>query len=475
MAMLDDTAGKSAPTEPWGSSRHMTDFEAIMWRVEVDARLRSDAVILDILDCAPDWDRLVAGHEWGCRLVPRLRQRVVDDALFLRPPSWEPTDLDMAYHLRRVRLAESSNEALMDFVSSVAMEPFDRRRPLWKGVLVEGLPDGRAAYLFKVHHAMTDGQGLVQLFDMLHSHRREPTEKAPIAIEGVLDGDGVSRRGIRGLTFGREVIGGSLGLASRLGSATRRRLAHPATPRATWEYAQSLGRVTKPPGEPSPLLRKRGLVRRMRAIEIPLTALRAGGRAAGGTLNDAYLAGIVGGLRYYHLHHGAEIGDLPIGFPVSLRRPEHALGGNQFGGACIAGPSSEPDPAARVKLIRERVLAVRDEPALNFMGLTAPITSRLPPPVLAHMTHRYSSSLDLQASNIPGLNRPTFIAGARVERMYGFGPVPGGAMMTTLLSHEGICCIGISMDHDAVPDPDVLTECFERGLREVAELGSALA
>jgi diacylglycerol O-acyltransferase / wax synthase len=475
MVMLEGTAEKSVATEPWGLSRRMTDFEAIMWRVEVDARLRSDAVILEILDCAPDWDRFVAGHEWACRLVPRLRQRVADDALFLRPPAWVPADLDMGYHLSRVRIAENSDQALMDLVSSVAMAPFDRARPLWKGVLVEGLPEGRAAYLFKVHHAMTDGQGLMQLFDTLHSHRREPTAKAPIEIEAGGEDDGIAGRARRSLALGRDAVGGSFGLADRLGSAARRRLANPTTARAAWDYAQSINRVSKPPGDPSPLLRKRGLARRMRAIEIPLPALRAGGRAAGGSLNDAYLAGMVGGLRYYHLHHGAEIGDLPIGFPVSLRRPEHALGGNQFGGACIAGPSSEADPAARVKLVRERALAVRDEPALNFLGLTAPITSRLPPPLLAHMTRRFASSLDLQASNIPGLNRPAFIAGARIERMYGFGPVPGGAMMTTLLSHEGVCCIGISMDHDAVPDPDVLTECFQRGLHEVAALGRDLA
>ena len=42
------------------------------------------------------------------------------------------------------------------------MAPFDRARPLWEATLVEGLPDGRAAYLLKLHHSLADGKGLVQ-------------------------------------------------------------------------------------------------------------------------------------------------------------------------------------------------------------------------------------------------------------------------------------------------------------------------
>ena len=49
----------------WGAARYMTPFEALMWRVEADPRLRSTMTVVYLLDSAPDWDRLVAAHEWA--------------------------------------------------------------------------------------------------------------------------------------------------------------------------------------------------------------------------------------------------------------------------------------------------------------------------------------------------------------------------------------------------------------------------
>ena len=56
----------------WGTAREMSEFEALMWRVESDPRLRSTMIGVYLLDCAPDWDRLVAAHEWGSPPDPAL-------------------------------------------------------------------------------------------------------------------------------------------------------------------------------------------------------------------------------------------------------------------------------------------------------------------------------------------------------------------------------------------------------------------
>ena len=64
----------------------------------------------------------------------------------VRPPAWVPTALDLTYHLSRVRLAEGEGmERLLDLAALMHMSPLDPARPLWQGMLVEGLPDGRAA------------------------------------------------------------------------------------------------------------------------------------------------------------------------------------------------------------------------------------------------------------------------------------------------------------------------------------------
>src|SRR5437868_959629 len=83
-----DRAATVAAASQWGAEPVMSDMEALMWRSEASPRLRSGGVIVDLLDTTPDWDRLVASHEWAVALIGRLRQRVVEDPLRLATPAW---------------------------------------------------------------------------------------------------------------------------------------------------------------------------------------------------------------------------------------------------------------------------------------------------------------------------------------------------------------------------------------------------
>ena len=89
------SAGRAArpPAVPldWGTATQMNPLETAMWRAEsADPRLRVNVSLLEILDPAPDWDRLLAAHEWASRMVPRMRQRVVEPAFALGTPTWAP-------------------------------------------------------------------------------------------------------------------------------------------------------------------------------------------------------------------------------------------------------------------------------------------------------------------------------------------------------------------------------------------------
>src|ERR1700694_5621405 len=46
------------PELAWSAETEMSDLEATFWRAEVDPRLRSGGVVMDVLDDVPDWDRL---------------------------------------------------------------------------------------------------------------------------------------------------------------------------------------------------------------------------------------------------------------------------------------------------------------------------------------------------------------------------------------------------------------------------------
>ena len=77
--------------------------------------------------------------------VPRLRQHVVLDPLGAAPPRWElDPHFDLAYHERRLRApGAGSLRDLLDLAAPIAMQAFDKDRPLWELYRVEGLEGGQ--------------------------------------------------------------------------------------------------------------------------------------------------------------------------------------------------------------------------------------------------------------------------------------------------------------------------------------------
>src|SRR6201997_5073307 len=160
----------------WGGGQDLSAAEALMWRTSNDYRARSTGVMIELLDTEPDWDRLVAAHRRFTVGFPRLRDRVVEPPLPLVSPAWSPDPhFDLAYHLQRVRLpGDGSMAELHALAAQFAARPLDPERPPWEAMLVLGVTGGRAASLFKPHHSLSDGIGLLQLLDLAHGHSREP-------------------------------------------------------------------------------------------------------------------------------------------------------------------------------------------------------------------------------------------------------------------------------------------------------------
>jgi diacylglycerol O-acyltransferase / wax synthase len=452
----------------WSAGREMSPFEALMWRIETDPRLRSPMTIVDLLDRVPDWERLRAAHDWASRLIPRFRQRVQEPALGMGVPTWlDDADFDLDYHLQRVALpAPATRRVLLDMAQAEAITPFDRARPPWRAVLYEGLEGERAAYLLKIHHSMTDGQGGVQLVGLLHSRKREPSpeKSAPPARPG----DDTGALGVLAEQVGHAPAAAVRGVRDTLDLGARLARRPLAGVKAAAHFAGSLERVlAPPPSDPSPLLKARSLSWRFDSLEVPLMDLKQAGKAAGGSLNDAYIAVLLGGLRRYHDASGSPVDSVPMAMPISLRSGDHPLGGNRFAGVRFAAPVGIEDPVERIQAIHEFVLDVRDEPAIDALGIAAPVLNRLPTAVVARWYAGQTANLDLQASNVAGLPWEAYIAGAKIDSMLPFGPVPGCALMVTLLSYAGTCYIGVNMDAAAVTDPDLLMACLQQGLDEV--------
>jgi hypothetical protein len=71
---------------------------------------------------------------------------------------------------------------------------------------------------------------------------------------------------------------------------------------------------------------------------------------------------------------------------------------------------------------------------------------------------------------VPVYPGDTYIAGAKVLRHYGIGPLPGVAMMVVLVSRGGYCTITVRYDRAAVTDEALFARCLQDGFDEILAL-----
>jgi diacylglycerol O-acyltransferase / wax synthase len=462
------------PPPPFGQPDELSPLDYLLHRGEAHPGTRSAFLGVELLDRPADWRRLREAMDRASRVVIRMRQKVVVPPLPVTPPRWvvDP-DFDLDYHLRRIALpAPGTLRQLLDLAEVILASPLDTTRPLWEAVYVEGLDGSRAALLSKYSHAITDGLGGIALFEQVYDTEREapPRPMPPVPIPRDLTGNDLLRDGLRRLPSTAVSLGARL-LGRAAGDADRLVRAPGPTVSEAVGFAGSARRVLGPPPvAPSPLLRRRSLVSRVLVLEMPLADLRAAAKAVGGSVNDAYLAALSGGLGRYHEALGVPVDELPLALPVSLRTADDPAAGNRITGITIAAPLGEADPAERIRLVREQVIARRAEPAIDVLDRIAPVLSLLPDAVLETATARITPP-DIQASNVPGYWQETFLAGARVDRQYGIGPLPRVAMMAVLISRAGICTVTFRYDTASFIAPDVLEKSLQLGFDEVLELG----
>jgi len=446
--------------------------DQLLHRGEANPRTRSGIMALELLDSTPDWERYRTNFEYASRKIRRLRQKVVMPTLPTAAPRWvvDP-DFNLDFHVRRLRVPEPGTlREVFDLAEVVLQSPLDISRPLWSATLIEGLPDGRAAQLLHLSHAVTDGVGGVTMFAEIYDLVREPDPRPapPLPIPETLSSNDLMRQGINDLPGA--ILGGVRGVVSNAAGAVGKALSAPtSTLSGVIGYATSSARVVRPAADPSPLLSMRSLSSRSEAIDIKLADLHRAAKAAGGSINDAYLAGLCGALRLYHDALGVPIATLPMAVPVNLRHDSDPAGGNRFAGVNLAAPIGTADPATRIRKIRSQMTARRDEAAIDVLGSLAPILSLLPDAALEAMTGSVVAS-DVQASNVPVFQEDTFIAGAQVLRQYGLGPLPGVAMMVVLVSRSGYCTITARYDRASITDEPLFARCLQAGFDEVLAL-----
>jgi WS/DGAT/MGAT family acyltransferase len=457
------------------NERRMTDVEALMWNLEKDPHLSSSIANVTLLDQAPDPERLRTRLQRATVQVPRLRQRVVPALGRLAPPEWrDEPDFDIDYHLRWSALpSPGSMRQLLDLTATFVGTPFDRTRPLWEFLIIEGLEDGRAAMIQKLHHAIADGEGSIRMSEQFIDIAREATEPiapdrpAPEPIETSFvetTVDTLTHQLRRALGIARRTADGSLGLlrdpTQLVGLAGE-----------VVELGQSAMRqvVVSDPAR-SPVWTQRSLRRRIEVLQVPIEEAKAAAKELGGSLNDFFVAGAAGGAGAYHRKAGQPVDELRISMPVSTRKDSSA-GGNAFTPTRVLVPAGIEDPAERFTAIRERLDTTKREKAMGLVSGVAGVANLLPTSVAVRFARQQVETVDFTTSNVRGAPFPLYIAGARILANYPVGPCAGTAWNLTLMSYDGHLDMGLNCDSGAVDDPELLRDLIAAEYDALLEAG----
>lgn len=433
-----------------------------MWVLDSDPRLASAFANLTILDRAPDRDELRTRMLAATAVVPRLRQKVVDGAP-LSTPAWiDDADFDIDHHLRWIHLGPNDLDSV---VADLSSRPFDRSRPLWEFVVIDGLPDGAAAMVQRMDHTLTDGEGgirlSVQFLDLeRHPERREPP--APTARPGRTD-----RSGTTDSNTTDSADDPAPGLVDQ---ATRGLRAAANMPSALFDIVRDSVQQLATPGRRSSLWTERSTERWFGRSTINLEDAKSAAHQLGGSVNDLFVTGALQAAARIHSAADAPVDELRVAIPLS-QRSSGTAGGNAFTPAMALLPAGPMDVTERFAQVHERLDRVKA--SRGSMGLEGPATVArlLPDSALVGIVGRSAGAIDFVCSNVRAAPFDLYIAGAHLEANYPLGPLVNTAFNLTTMSYRGWLFLGLLVDRAAVADPDALLAAVDDAYSELLAAG----
>ena len=454
----------------------MAPIDAMFWQLEEDRRLRTTTLAISILDSTPGRDDLLAILERALARIPRLRQRVVELPSLLATPVWqEDPDFNLDDHLKFLRAPAGSGwEFVLDLAATMTVQGFDRSRPLWEFVVLEGLPEGRTALLQKLHHSVGDGKAGVALLAALYADpgsasgesfesdvaiEPDPGDPSAAALRLAVDALGEDLRDtpgrvLRALWFAADA-------ASRPLESARR----------AYDEMAAIGDImVSGPGPYSPLLRGRSSRRTFASLTVPTARLQAAARHAGCRFNDAFLAAVTRGLSLYHERNGAPVESLRASIPISIRSDaDQFTVDNRLAIGRFPVPCSEPDPQICMQQLHRRVDEQREPASLAAFEALASLVVRTPTPLLLPLIADEMCKSDFVATVVPGPPMPLQLAGVPVRSLHAFGPTAGAALNATLMTYQDESTVSFTLDPVAVPSVAPLLEAMEEGFQEVLD------
>ncbi len=408
--------------------------------------------------------------------VSLMRKRLATAPLGIGRPFWvDDVDFEVERHLHRVHLSPpGTSRSLAHVVGDVASRPLRRDRPLWEVWFIEGLAEGRTALLAKMHHATIDGfEGVSimgKLFDFgvpARAGSGQGDDWEPHRLPHQLE---LLRRSVLGrMTDSLEV--------TRLLPATVARLG--ATLWHLWTRRGSGQGTVKPFTAPRTSFSATLTPRRSIAFtDVSLADVKVVKEAFNVKFNDVATAVVGGGLRRYLVDRG-ELPNRPLvaAEPVSVHgRVGNVKGVTKLSVIFSTLATDVEDPVERLRAIASANVRAKEISAAmgsdtftrwagqawpNAVSLAARLYSGL------RVAEHHPVIYNVLFSNVAGPPFDLFLAGARVEGTYAFGPITDGAgLNVTVISTGDRIGFGIVACPDLMPEvwdlakaiPDALDE-----------------
>ncbi len=409
-------------------------------------------------------------------VAPVLRRKVWWMPLNLANPAWVDAEPDLRQHIVEIRLPKGSGLAELEAeVSRLHPVLLDRKRPLWKMHVFEGLAPGpggarRVALYTQLHHAAVDGQAAVALANAILDLSPEPR-----AVD--------ARPSRRQKTFRLEmtemlrgVIGGQ---AQKVAQIIRELPSTVGT--LSGAAQQALGRSALLGGGKSPsnlAIAPRTALnasvttgRAFATATLPLAELKALGRSHEATVNDIVLMVCSTALRrYFSKKRALPRKSLIAAVPISLREKGDTSADNQASMSLISLGTNIADARKRLAHVKAATAAMKstmgslksilptDFPSLGVPWLIEAATALYGK---ARVADRVPQVANLVISNVPGPPVPLYMAGAKMLTNYPTSIVVHGvALNITVQSYDQSLDFGLMADAAAMPDVQDLAEAI---------------
>jgi diacylglycerol O-acyltransferase len=397
--------------------------------------------------------------------IPVLTQRIVRAPFdVMWPVLARDATFDLDRHMSRTALPspDQFDAVVSDFLS----RPLLASRPRWHLLIIEGLADGRAAAVLKVHHALADGVSGAETFASLFDISPEVRAPAPMIVNEEDERDvtplGVVRDGLRRLIARPR-------LAVENVSSWVMRLV--AIVRTVTRVAMVRGRKRATPDQPSIFEARRTSITAMASTEkvyhrtrVPLADAKRAAKAHGASVTDFVTSVTSGALRRLLADRGEGLArDLIAFVPINVRGEGATADlGNQISGMLVALHADIADPVERLLAIAsdsaKTVGVQRQSRARMFQDMP-----RVLGPVALSIVGKIASALaifnhlppmaNVMISSVPGPPIPLWLSGHRVVSAAPVGPLLGPfSLNVTVLGFEQNLEFGLLGSAATMPD-----------------------